>query len=295
MSGWEELSTSRVDSHVHFWRYDAPQYQWIPESSLRRDVLPTHFFAAATPLGISACVAVQARQSVAETDWLLGIADVDARVLGVVGWVKLLDCGAECGDTPASRDLARLARHPKLLGLRHVAQDEEDDEFLARPAFVAGVARLAPLHLAYDLLVFPRQLPAAVRLVAASHHEQVFVLDHIAKPPIAAGAATLEPWRSALRALAAHPNVWCKVSGVITEADHAAWTPAHLEPFLDAVVDAFTPARLLFGSDSPVCELARGGLAAWVRALEAYMEKRAWSEETRAGFWEGNARKAYGF
>jgi L-fuconolactonase len=191
-------------------------------------------------------IAVQARQSLAESDWLLGLADADPRIRGLVGWVDLRDPAVEM-------DLARLARHPKFVGVRHVAQDEPDDRFLVGPAFAEGVGRLRQFGLTYDLLIYPRQLPAAIELVTR-FPDQPFVLDHLAKPLIKAGS--LQPWREQICELAKAPNVLCKVSGIITEADHGAWRETNLRPYLDVVLDAFGPDRLMWGSDWPVCLLA---------------------------------------
>lgn len=236
-----------LDAHQHFWRYDAAQYPWIPAGSpLHRDWLPADLAALQRPLGIGGSIAVQARQSLAESDWLLGLADADDRIKGVVGWVDLRNPAVE-------NDLVRLARHPKFVGVRHVAQDEPDDRFLVGSAFVEGIGRLRAFDLAYDLLIYPRQLPAAIELVQR-FPEQPFVLDHLAKPCIKDGA--FQPWRDQVRELAKSPNVMCKVSGIITEADHAAWRTTDLRPYLDVVFEEFTPARLMWGSDWPVCLFA---------------------------------------
>ncbi|MFM8359520.1 MAG: amidohydrolase family protein, partial [Verrucomicrobiota bacterium] len=216
----------RLDSHQHFWRYDAAQYPWIPAGSpLQQDWLPHALAALQGPLGLDGSIAVQARQSIAESDWLLGLADADPRIRGVVGWVDL-----RSGSVGA--DLQRLARHPKFVGVRHVVQDEPDDRFLLRPDFQRGLALLEPLHLAYDLLLFPRQLPAAIELVGR-FPRQPFVLDHLTKPFIRDG--TLDPWRDQIRELARFPHVQCKVSGMVTEADHRQWKPADFRPYLDVV------------------------------------------------------------
>ena len=239
--------TVLLDAHQHFWRYDATQYPWIASGSpLERDWLPPDLAALQRPLGLSGSIAVQARQSLAESDWLVGLADADERIRGVVGWVDLRDDKVEA-------DLARLARHPKLVGVRHVVQDEPDDRFLLGSDFVRGLEKLRAFDLAYDLLIYPRQLSAALELVA-KFAEQPFVLDHIAKPQIRDGI--MKPWREQIRQLAQAPNVMCKVSGMVTEADHANWQADDLRPFLDVVFEAFGPERLMWGSDWPVCLLA---------------------------------------
>lgn len=242
-----QSAPSLLDSHQHFWRYDAVQYPWIPKGSpLERDWLPADLAALQKPLGLSGSIAVQARQSLAESHWLLGLADADPLVSGVVGWVDLQSDAVE-------EQLAPLAAHPKFAGVRHVTQNEPDDAFHLRPAVVRGIARLRQFGLRYDLLIFPNQLPAAIELVRRLP-DQPFVLDHIAKPYVKRGE--LSPWREQIRELALAPNVMCKVSGMVTEADHAAWTPEQFRPYLDVVFEAFGEDRLMWGSDWPVCLLA---------------------------------------
>lgn len=270
-----------IDSHQHFWRYTPAEYPWMkPEWSIRRDFLPPDLAREMAKVGIEGCVAVQAQQTVAEARWLLSLADAEPFIKGVVGWVDLQSDRVE-------EQLAELARHPRFVGVRHVVQDEPDDNFMLRPAFQRGIGKLRQFNLAYDLLVFPKQLPAAIQL-AANFPEQRFVLDHIAKPPIAAG--TLSPWREQLRELAKAPNVWCKVSGMVTEAEWDGWRAEDFRPYLDVVLAAFGVERLMFGTDWPVCTLAGSyeqvhGLAAdYTRALTA---------EARAKFFGGNAAEFY--
>lgn len=238
----------RLDSHQHFWKYDAAQYPWMTEklARLRRDFLPSDLEPLLKAAQLDGCIAVQARQNVEESHWLLSLAEERSFIRGVVGWVDLRADDVE-------RDLDRLSANPKFVGVRHVAQDEPDDRFLIGNQFVRGISKLRQFDLAYDLLIFPRQLPAAIELVN-KFPGQRFVLDHIAKPSIA--AATLEPWRGLIRELAQAPNVFCKVSGVVTEANWSEWKDADFEPYLDAVAEAFGPERLMYGSDWPVCLLA---------------------------------------
>lgn len=275
----------RLDSHQHFWRYSAAEYPWIPtDSALARDWLPADLRALQKPLSFDGSIAVQARQSLAESHWLLGLADADPRIKGVVGWVDLQNDRVE-------EDLVTLARHPKFVGVRHVVQDEPDDEFVLRLAFQRGLRRLQKHGLRYDLLIFPRQLPSAIRLVEA-FPEQPFVLDHIAKPLIR--EAKISPWREQIRELATFPHVHCKISGMITEADHVRWQPADLAPYLEVIVEAFGPSRLMFGSDWPVCLLA-GSYERVFRIVDEYLANRAsWNEEQRASFWGGNCARFYG-
>jgi L-fuconolactonase len=197
-----------------------------------------------------------------------------------VGWVDLQSDRVE-------EQLAELARHPRFVGVRHVVQDEPDDNFLLRPAFQRGIGKLRQFNLAYDLLVFPKQLPAAIQLVA-NFPEQRFVLDHIAKPPIAAG--TLSPWREQLRELAKATNVWCKVSGMVTEAKWDGWRADDFRPYLDVVFAAFGVERLMFGTDWPVATLA--GSYEQVHRLAADYTQSL-TAEARAQFFGGNAAEFY--
>ena len=272
----------RLDSHQHFWRYSPEEYPWIPAgSALGRDWLPHDLDALQKPLGLDGSIAVQARQSLAESDWLLGLADANPRVRGVVGWVDLRS-------PDVGRDLARLARHPKFVGVRHVVQDEPEDDFILGAAFMEGIRRLREFDLAYDILIYPRQLPATLRLVER-FPDQPFVLDHIAKPFIKRG--TIQPWANHIRALSQFPNVLCKVSGMVTEADHDRWKPEDFAPYLDVVAEVFGPGRLMFGSDWPVCRLA-----ASYEAVEGLVRDhfRGWGAREQAAFWGGNCAAFYG-
>lgn len=238
----------RIDAHQHFWRYTPADYSWIGTGMerLARDYLPADLAVCLASEGLDGSVAVQARQSLEESRWLLELADAHPLVKGVVGWVDLRS-------DHVAEDLEPLAAHPRFVGVRHVVQDEPDPRFLLGGAFVKGLAQLARFGLTYDLLVYPHQLPAAVEL-AGLLPEQPFVLDHLAKPRIKAGE--LGEWRRDIEALARHENVCCKVSGLVTEADWRAWTQAEFTPYLDVVLEAFGPARLMVGSDWPVCLVA---------------------------------------
>ena len=237
----------RIDSHQHFWLYDAKEYAWIPKNSpLAQDHLPPELARKQAPLGLSGSVAVQARQSLEESRWLLELAEHYSTVKGVVGWVDLRSEEAE-------EQLGRFAKHPKFAGVRHVVQDEPDDNFMLREDFQRGSSKLKQFKLTYDILIYPKQLPAAIRLVR-KFPEQKFVLDHIAKPFIRDG--TLSPWKEQIRELALASNVWCKVSGMVTEAKRHAWKREDFRPYLDVVLAAFGTDKLMFGSDWPVCLLS---------------------------------------
>ena len=239
---------SMIDAHHHLWRYGAEEYGWIgPQMQvLRRDFLPGDLAVEMRAAGVSGAVVVQARQSLLETNWLLALARDNAFIQGVVGWAPLVD-----DDLP--RILDELQSHAKLKGLRHVVQDEPDDDFILREDFNRGISRLLETGLTYDILIHERHLPQAAMFVGR-HPQQIFVLDHLAKPLVR--ERVMQPWRDNLRRLAEHEHVYCKLSGLVTEADWAAWTLDELRPYLDAALEAFGPARLMAGSDWPVCLLA---------------------------------------
>jgi len=238
-----------IDSHHHFWKYSAAEYGWLGDkpgddmAALRRDFLPPDLRAVLTACGVDAAVSVQARQSLEETNWLLDMAECHDFIRGVVGWVPLADPGV-------AGILEQLATRKKLKGVRHIVQGEPDDRFLLRDDFNRGINALAAYDLVYDILIYERQLPAAIEFVDR-HPNQRFVLDHIAKPRIRDGV--ISPWRENMRELARRENVYCKISGVATEADFRNWTAAQLRPYIDAALGAFGPKRVMFGSDWPVC------------------------------------------
>lgn len=274
----------KIDAHQHFWSYTPADYGWIDDSMsvIRRDFLPSDLAPLAAQTGISGTVAVQARQCLAETDWLLELAAAHpALIRGVVGWVPLREQGASISGL-----LDAYAGRPALKGVRHVLQGEPD-AYMADASFNAALARL-PLHgLSYDLLVFARQLPAALALVDR-HPDLPVILDHIAKP-VVQGPPPVE-WVKNLRELARRPRVACKFSGVVTEVPGWKWTPELLRPYFEAALDAFGPSRLLFGSDWPVCQVA-AGYADWHRFVETCVAPLSASE--RAAILGGNAVRLY--
>ena len=239
-----------IDSHHHFWRYNSVEYGWISEQMalLRRDYLPDDLEHEITAAGVDGAISVQARQSLAETDWLLNLADQHDFIKGVVGWAPLVSAGIRT-------DLERLANRKKLKAVRHVLQDEPDENYMLRDDFNRGVALLEEFGLVYDILIFERHLRQTIEFVDR-HPAQIFVLDHIAKPRIR--DAIISPWRENLKELARRSNVFCKLSGLVTEADHQSWTAEQLRPYMDAALEAFGTERLMFGSDWPVCLLACG-------------------------------------
>lgn len=273
----------RIDAHQHFWRYSQAEYGWITDelSAIRRDFLPEDLAPVLTDARFDGCVAVQARSTHEETTWLLELAREHPFVRGVVGWVDL------CAPDLAA-ELAPYAGESKLVGIRHIVQDEPDDRFVLREDFRAGVGGLAAHGLVYDLLLHPRHLAPATELVA-SLPDQPFVLDHLAKPFAKRGE--IEPWGRDIDALARHDNVTCKVSGLVTEADWQAWTPEGVRPYLDRVLEAFGPDRLMFGSDWPVCLLASTH-GRWLACVEAWCA--GLGEDERAAILGGNAARVYG-
>jgi len=262
----------RVDAHQHFWRYDAGQYGWIGDSmsALRRDFLPPDSAREMNAIRFDACVAVQARQTLDETRWLLALAEAHPSIAGVVGWIDL-----QAGASGVRSQLAPFASHPKLVGIRHIVQAEPDDRFLLRPHVLEGLAVLAEFGLAFDILVYRCHLPAAAECVAQCQGQR-FVLDHLAKPDIR--GREIRDWERDLRTLARHANVLAKLSGLVTEADWNGWTPDHIRPYLDVAFDAFGWERLMIGSDWPVC-LVSGSYSRTMRVVLDYMSARPAHEQ----------------
>jgi L-fuconolactonase len=240
----------RIDAHQHFWKYSAAEYGWMGENMavLKRDHLPGELEKLAGAVGIDGSVAVQARQCPAETEFLLRLAKKHSFIKGVVGWVDLRGDEEELEE-----QLEEYTEDEKFKGVRHVVQDEPDDDFMMRDAFVRGIEKLDEYGLVYDILIYPKQLKCARRL-AEKFPMQMFVLDHIAKPFIKKGE--LQPWKKEMQELARCENVWCKVSGMVTEADWKGWKPGDFVPYMDAALEMYGPERLMFGSDWPVCTVA---------------------------------------
>ena len=237
-----------IDAHQHFWMYDAHRDSWINEdmAALRRDFLPEHLLGELRSNNVDGCIAVQVDQSEAETSFLLQVADRYQEVQGVVGWVDL-----RCPNL--KERLQYFSEFKKLRGFRHIVQSEPDDRFLLRDDFCQGIEQLGRFHFTYDILVYPPQLPAAIELVRR-FPQQAFVIDHIAKPFIRRGE--LEPWATHMREISSNANVWCKLSGLVTEAAWGQWNAADFDPYFDVVLKSFGPDRLMFGSDWPVCLLS---------------------------------------
>ena len=270
----------RIDAHHHLWRYDAQEYAWITDEMavLRRDFLPSDLRAALRAANVDAAIAVQARQTLEETEWLLNCAEDAPEIAAVVGWLPL-----------KAENLSGLldkTSSPRLAGVRHIVQAEPDG-FLDDPAFNRGIAQLAGRGLTYDVLIYERQLPEAIRFVDR-HPLQPFVLDHAGKPRIAAGE--LEPWATKIRELALRPNICCKLSGLVTEANWSEWDFESLRPYLDVCVEAFGTDRLMVGSDWPVC-LVAASYAGWWAVLEEYFS--AFSANEKEKIFGANAAAFY--
>jgi L-fuconolactonase len=299
---------STIDAHHHLWRYNPTEFDWIDDdmAGLRRDFLPADLTAALASAAIDGSVAVQARQTLDETRWLLDLADQTPAIRGVVGWAPIAG-----EDFPACME--EFDGRAKLKGLRHVIQGEKDEHYILREDFNSGIRTLQGSGLVYDILIYQRHLEDTIYFVD-QHPNQLFVLDHIAKPLIAAGI--LEPWASRMKELARRENVFCKLSGLVTEA---AWRPSStpasntsptpaaspapalpaapivpletLTPYLDTAVAAFGPSRLMAGSDWPVCLVATP-YAQWFSLLRTYFAD--FSDTERARVFGETAMEVYG-
>ena len=280
------VTGSRVDAHHHVWDLATLPQPWIDpvrQSAIARSFDIEELRAAAVAAGVVQTVVVQTVAVAEETPALLRLADRDPLVAGVVGWVDLTRADVE----DAIARLRALPGGDRLVGVRHVVEAEPDPAWLDRPDVRAGLQAVARSGLSYDLLVFPHQLPAAVRTVR-DLPTATFVLDHLGKPPLWTG--DLETWAALLRELATSPNVHAKLSGLVTEADWDRWSVDDLRPAVDVALDAFGPQRLLWGSDWPVCLLATS-YAAWVQASDELLS--GLSDTERAAVLGDNARRVY--
>jgi L-fuconolactonase len=273
----------RIDAHHHLWRYSAQEYGWLdePMKELRRDFLPEDLMREIAAAGIDGTVAVQARQTMEETRWLLRQADECAAIRGVVGWAPI--AGENFPEV-----MEEFEDWPKLKGLRHVIQGEKDENYILREDFNSGIRAMLGSGLVYDILIYERHLPQAIEFVD-EHPEQVFVLDHMAKPMIAAGK--MEPWAQRMRELGERENVWCKVSGMVTEAEWTGWNAETLRPYLDVVVESFGVERLIAGSHWPVC-LVASEYGRWFEVLRDYFA--GFSETERDAVFGTTAMNVYG-
>jgi L-fuconolactonase len=269
-----------IDSHVHFWKYDKKRDSWITDKmkTLQQNYLPETIAGTLKRNGINGCIAVQADQSELETLFLTELAKTHNIIKGVVGWIDLQNENIE-------ERLNYFSQYPIIKGWRHVVQEEPDD-FLLRPAFQRGISTLQQYNYTYDVLIYPRQLKVALGFV--SKFPQKMVIDHCAKPDIA--GKIIGEWAILMKEIAQHPNVYCKLSGLFTEAKWKEWKPAEFYPYLDVVFTAFGTDRLLFGSDWPVILLS-GMYVQWKSLLEKYMEN--FGREEKEKIFAGNAKRFY--
>ena len=275
--------STAIDAHQHFWEYDPVEYGWIDGSMslLKRDFLPGDLAPLLAAEGMSGCIAVQARQTEAETDFLLQLARENSFIKGVVGWLDL--CAEHIGER-----LDAYQPFGLLKGVRHIVQAEPDPDFLLREEFIRGVHAVGAPGLAYDILVFERQLPAVPRFLERCP-DQVMVLDHIAKPVMEGGPST--NWKAHIRAVAEHPNAYCKVSGMVTEADWRHWSAEDFFPYLEVVAEAFGPERLMVGSDWPVCLLAAPDYKTVLHIVRRFAGD--WSVPEQEALFGGTAARCY--
>jgi L-fuconolactonase len=271
-----------IDSHQHFWKYNAPTHDWITDemSVIQRDFLPSDLEPILKQNNIDGCVAVQADQSEAETDFLLELSKENSFVKGIVGWVDLL------ADDVYER-LEHYAQFEKIKGFRHIVQGESDSEFMLRPKFKNGITELSANDFTYDILIYHFQLEQAINLVKL-FPDQKFVIDHIAKPDIKSGEYT--EWQINIKKLALHQNVYCKVSGMVTEGEWQGWKNSDFKIYLDTVVKAFGTDRLMYGSDWPVC-LVAGQYEEQLNIVQAYFS--SFSSLEKKKIMGGNAVKFY--
>lgn len=272
-----------IDAHHHLWKFDPIPYNWIDDAKavLQRDFLAPQLRVIAAENSVDGFVSVQARQSIQETRDLLAIADREPLIRGVVGWLPLAGSGLE-------EAFEELTSHAKLVGVRHVVQDEPDDRFLDGAEFNAGVASLAERNLVYDLLVYPHQLPAAIDFADRQRDVRI-VLDHIAKPVVTKERFDAT-WKRSIADLARRDNVTCKFSGVATEVRDASWDIETVRPYWDVAMDVFGPTRLMFGSDWPVCLLATE-YSRWLATVGELAAPLGANE--KAALFAGNAIRDY--
>jgi L-fuconolactonase len=277
-----DMSNARIDAHHHLWRYLPPGPGWMADGmeGLRRDFLIEDLRAVTAEVGVTGTIVVETERTVQETGWLSQVAASDDLIRGVVGWAPLT--------SPAVvAELERIASLPKMKAIRHPIHDESDDQFVLRDDFNRGVAALKQFDLRYDILIFEKHLPQTIQFVDR-HPDQVFILDHLAKPRIR--DRVFSPWRENIRELARRSNVYCKVSGVVTEADWHTWSQEDVSPYIEIVVEAFTPNRLMFGSDWPVMTLA-SSYRRWMATIQSAIAQLSLTERER--ILGGTAVEAY--
>lgn len=270
-----------IDTHQHFWKYDPVNYSWINDEMqvIRKDFLPGDLAVIVNEEKLHGTIAVQADQTEAETDWLLQLAAKNDFIKGVVGWVDLRSSNIE-------ERLQHYQQFSKLKGFRHVLQGEEPS-FMLQESFLNGISKLNEYGFAFDILIFPQHLEAALQLVK-QFPEQRFVIDHVAKPTIKDGK--IDEWKKGMQQLAQHSNVYCKISGMVTEADWKNWTAEQLKPYIDVVVESFGIDRIMYGSDWPVC-LVASSYKKWLQTVKEYFS--AYSVEDQEKIFIDNAIQFY--
>jgi len=276
------MPEENIDAHHHLWKYTAQEYPWMLDGmeSIQKDFVLPELEAVTTAANIQGTVVVQARQTIEETEWLLQLAESSRLIRGVVGWLPLIE-------KSVASDLETYSHRKKLRAVRHVLHDESDDFYMLREDFNRGISLLRNFNLAYDILIFEKHLPQTIQFVER-HPNQIFVVDHIAKPKIK--DSLLSPWKENITALAKHENVYCKISGMVTEGDWKKWSESGLHPYFEIVLKAFGPQRLMFGSDWPVMEVACD-YTRWANMVRSWTSKLSKSEQL--AIMGGTAKKAY--
>jgi L-fuconolactonase len=277
------MGNACIDAHQHLWRYLPPGPAWMADRMevLRRDFLLEDLRAITVEAGVTGTIVVEAERTLEETTWLSQVAASSDLICGVVGWAPLTS-------PTVISELERIASLPKVKAIRHPLHDEPDDQFVLRDDFNRGIAALKQFDLRYDLLIFEKHLPQTIQFVDR-HPDQVFILDHVAKPRIRDRA--LSPWKENIRELARRANVYCKVSGMVTEAEWDSWSEEDLFPYIETVVEAFTPKRIMFGSDWPVVNLA-SSYRRWIDTVRTAIAQLSSTERER--ILGGTAIDAYG-
>ncbi len=273
----------RIDAHQHFWLFDPVKDAWITDEmkEIQRNFLPNDISLTMKEQQFDGVIAVQADQSLRENDFLLELAQAYALIKGIVGWVDLQSKDVE-------NQLAHYAKFPKMKGFRHIVEAEDDPDFMMRDNFLQGIEALSKYGFTYDLLIKPKHYSSTLNCVK-SNPQQAFMLDHIAKPPIKSQA--FDEWTSFISELSEHPHVFCKLSGLATEADWKHWELDHFNVYIEHVIRCFGIDRMLFGSDWPVCLLA-GSYTDSLNIVEGHLKN--FTEEERKGFWGLNAVAFYG-
>ncbi|MEM9936393.1 MAG: amidohydrolase family protein [Bacteroidota bacterium] len=273
----------RIDAHQHFWQYDPAQYTWMGEGKekIQKDFLPPDLQPLLERAELDACVAVQARSSMEETLFLLALAKKYKFVQGVVGWVDICSPDLE-------KHLSELQEHALLKGFRHVVQDEPDEDFVVQEAFIHGVHTLLQEGYTYDILVYEKHFPVVVSFLE-QFSTGTFILDHLGKPDLSGEMS--QNWQEGVRQMARYPTLYCKLSGLVTEADWASWKYDQLAPYLEVAVEAFGTDRVMFGSDWPVCLLAADSYQQVYEIIHKFF--RGFSSEEKENIFGINAVKAY--